>query len=266
MDSSMTFWQHLDALRSVIIRMALTITVAGVVMFIAMPWIFDHIILWPCRDDFPLYRLFDMSAVTGETAGKPFSVSLININLGSQLMVQMSTSMHLALVVTFPALIVMLWSFVSPGLYPREKRHAWRAFLFATTMFYLGVATAYIMVFPITLRFLSQYQLSGLITNTITLDSYIDNFMTITLIMGILFELPMLAWLLGKIGILDRSFFSRYRRHAIVILLVLAALITPTGDPFSLFVVFAPLYLLWELSAYLVPAATKSDSKAPVPE
>lgn len=260
----MTFWQHLDALRSVIIRMALTITVAGVVMFMAMPWIFDHIILWPCRHDFPLYRLFDMTALTGDgTRGAPFSVSLININLGSQLMVQMSTSMHLALVITFPILISQLWSFVSPGLYPNEKRHARRAFLFANTMFYLGVAVAYIMVFPITLRFLSQYQLSALITNTITLDSYIDNFMTITLIMGIVFELPLLAWLLGKIGIIDRRLFHHYRRHAIVALLVLAALITPTGDPFSLLVVFAPLYLLWELGAYLVPPAAKSDSKTP---
>ena len=110
----------------------------------------------------------------------------------------------------------------------------------------------YAFVFPIALRFLATYSLSSHITPVVSLDSYMDNFFTIVLLMGAVFELPLLAWLLGSIGLLHRSFFRRYRRHAIVALLVVAALITPTGDPFTLFAVFLPIYALWEFSAHLV--------------
>lgn len=260
----MSFWEHLDALRSTLIRMAVTLIGAMVVLFVAMPRIFDSVILWPCRGDFPLYRLFGVSGemlagwMPDFSGGDNFSVELININLGSQLMVQMSASVHLALVLTFPFLVYQLWGFVAPGLYERERRHARRAFLFANTMFYMGVATGYFMVFPLALRFLASYQLSEAIANTITLDSYMDNFMTITMLMGVVFELPLLAWLLGKAGLLTRGFFSRYRRHAIVVLLAAAGFITPTADPFSMFAVFLPLYILWECAAWLVPPAAST--------
>ena len=122
-------------------------------------------------------------------------------------------------------------------------------------MFYLGVTIGYFLVFPLTLRFLADYQLSESIPNTISIDSYMDNFLVIVLMMGTVFELPLLAWLLGKMGFLTRGFFSKYRRHAIVALLIDAALITPTGDPFTLFVVFMPIYGLWEFSSRLVKAS-----------
>ena len=120
-------------------------------------------------------------------------------------------------------------------------------------MFYLGIAVGYFLVFPLTLRFLADYQLSEAVPNTISIESYMDNFFIITFMMGIVFELPLLAWLLGKIGFLTRSFFGNYRRHAIVVLLVIAAMITPTGDPFTLAAVFFPIYFLWEFSSRLVP-------------
>ncbi len=109
-------------------------------------------------------------------------------------------------------------------------------------------------MFPLTLRFLADYQLSALIPNQISLDSYMDNFMMLILVMGIVFELPLVAWMLGKAGIVSRGLFNRYRRHAVVALLVAAAVITPTGDPFTLMVVYLPLYLLWELSALTLPS------------
>jgi len=126
-------------------------------------------------------------------------------------------------------------------------------------MFYLGVAVGYYLVFPLTVRFLSDYQLSELVPNVISLDSYTDTFVTIVFLMGVVFELPLLAWLLGRMGLLTRNFFALYRRHAIVALLVLAAVITPTGDPFTLFAVFIPIYLLWEFSATLVPKSAPTD-------
>lgn len=119
-------------------------------------------------------------------------------------------------------------------------------------MFFLGVAVGYFVVFPITLRFLADYHVSELIPNQISLDSYMDTFLMLIFILGIVFELPLLSWLLGKLGVIHREFFRKYRKHAIVILLILAAIITPTGDPFTLTIVFLPLYLLYELSALLV--------------
>ena len=128
-----------------------------------------------------------------------------------------------------------------------------RAFLFGVAMFFLGVAVGYYLVFPIILRFLADYHVSAMVPNQVSLDSYMDTFLMMVFFMGVVFELPLLSWLLGSIGVLDRSFFSKYRRHAIVALVVLAAIITPTGDLFTLAVVFLPLYLLYEVSALLVP-------------
>lgn len=251
-DSSMSFWAHFDVLRGVLFRIGIVTVGLSVLFFILMPRIFDAVILAPCHGDFPVYRLFDI--IAGDPSGGSFELSLINTRLASQLSIHLSTSFELALVVGFPVVIYLLWRFVKPGLYPSERRHAVRAFLAGNLMFYLGVAVGYFLIFPLTLRFLATYQLSELIPNTITIDSYMDNFTVIILVMGIMFELPLLGWLLGKMGLITRVFFSRYRRHAIVALLVLAALITPTGDPFTLLIVFIPLYLLYEGTALLVTA------------
>ena len=171
----------------------------------------------------------------------------------------MSASCWLALVVSFPVIIYLLWGFIKPGLYENERKGARMAFLFGNLMFYVGVCVGYFMVFPLTVRFLSDYQLSEMIPNQISIDSYMDTFITVVMMMGLFFELPLLAWLLGGMGLLHRNFFNTYRRHAIVALLILAAIITPTGDPFTLFVVFAPIYLLWEFSAFLVKKDVVSE-------
>lgn len=260
---SMSFWAHLAELRNALLHIAILLGALFVGFFIFMPEFFDNVILAPCSPDFPVYRLFDLIAGDGvfipDLSASANAISLININLGTQLLTQMSASLWMALTFGFPFIIYRLWLFVRPGLYERERRGAKRAFFFGNIMFYLGVATAYFLIFPLILRFLSDYQLSSRIENTITLDSYMDTFYLINLSFGIIFELPLLIWLLGRIGILSRAFFRRFRRHAIMALLILAALITPTGDPFTLFIVFFPLYALWELSAILVPKPQPDD-------
>ncbi len=248
----MNFWGHVDVLRKMLVRMAIVIFAFAAAFFVFMPWIFDNIILAPTKGDFFLYKLFDSISQDG-IFSSDFSVELINIKLASQFFTHMSASCWMAFVFAFPILIYLLWGFVSPALYPEEKRGIGRAFFFGNLMFYLGVAVGYALVFPITLRFLADYQLSELIPNVISLDSYMDNFIMLCLMMGILFEMPLLAWLLGKMGFLSRYFFKKFRRHAVVALLILAAVVTPTGDPFTLTVVFVPIYFLWELSSYLVP-------------
>ncbi|MBR1726496.1 MAG: twin-arginine translocase subunit TatC, partial [Muribaculaceae bacterium] len=187
------------------------------------------------------------------TLGGDFHVDLINIQLASQLYIHLSTSFWLAVVLTFPILLYLLWTFIAPALYQNERRGVRRAFFFGVAMFYLGVAVGYYVVFPIILRFLADYHVSALVPNQVSLDSYMDTFLMMVFFMGVVFELPLLCWLLGNVGVLHRNFFARYRRHAIVALVVLAAMITPTGDLFTLAVVFVPLYILYEVSALLVP-------------
>lgn len=251
----MTFWEHIDVLRRILLRMAIVILIFAIGLFVFMPWIFDNIILAPTKGDFFTYQLFENISgnIIPGLSSEDFNIKLINIELSSQFFIHMSTSCWLAIVLAFPFLIAMLWGFISPALYNEEKRGLKRAFAFGNIMFYLGVAVGYLLVFPITMRFLAEYQISELVPNIISLDSYMNNFIMICLMMGIIFELPLLAWLLGKMKLLTKSFFKRYRRHAIVALLILAAIVTPTGDPFTLCIVFIPIYTLWEFSAYLVP-------------
>lgn len=259
----MSFWDHLDALRCVLVKMAVVLIAIAVVLFMLMPRIFDAIIMAPCDGNFVLYRLF--ARITEAIPGVPtfstsdFHVNLINIQLASQFFIHMSTSFYLALVLSFPVMMYLLWTFVSPALYQHEKRGVKTAFFLGNIMFFLGVAVGYFVVFPITLRFLADYHVSSIVPNQISLDSYMDTFMMLLFVMGLIFELPLLSWLLGSVGVLHREFFSRYRRHAVVLLLVLAAFITPTGDPFTLTIVFLPIYVLYELSAWLVPVSQPSD-------
>ena len=253
----MSFWDHIDALRAVLIRVVVVLVAATVGLFAVMPSIFDSVILAPCHGDFVLYRLFER--MTSSVSWLPqfstqgFLVELINIKLASQFFIHMSSSFWLALVLTFPFVLYQLWTFIAPALYPNEKRGVKLAFFMGCLMFFLGVAVGYFVVFPVTLRFLADYHVSAMVPNQISLDSYMDTFLMLIFVMGVIFELPMVAWLLGSLGVLHRGFFKTYRRHAVVALLALAAIITPTGDPFTLMVVFLPIYLLYELSAYLVP-------------
>ncbi len=251
-----SFWGHLEDLRKMLVKMAIVIALFMAVFFAYMPSLFDNVILAPCHGDFILYRLF--AKITQGLPYLPdfstegFDVELINTKLASQFFTHINTSFWFAIIFSFPFLLYFLWSFVSPALYPKEKKGAKMAFSLGTVMFFIGVAVGYFLVFPITLRFLYEYRLSNAIENWLSLDSYIDNFMMLNLIMGVVFELPLLAWALSAAGILRRSFFKKYRRHAVVALLILAAVITPTGDPFTLLIVFLPIYLLFEFSALLV--------------
>lgn len=261
----MGFWDHLEVFRGVLLKICATVACAAVVLFIFMKKLMDSVILAPCRTDFPLYRLLDFLGNGTDSVWMPnlgtsgFEVKLINIELASQFFIHLSLSCWLAVTLTFPIILYMLWTFVKPGLYENERRGATKAFALGNVMFFAGVATGYFLVFPLTLRFLAGYQLSEQIPNTIAITSYIDNFLVIILLMGIVFELPLLSWMLGKMGLLHRSFFSRYRRHAIVVLLIMAAIITPTGDPFTLFMVFLPIYALWEGSALLLPKNRETE-------
>lgn len=255
--TEMSFWDHLEVLRWAIIRVLGVFVVFFIIMLWLMPRIFSTFVLGPTSGHFFVYQA--LSKWTHGVFGfdPNFHVQIININVASQFMTHINTSMAFAAVLAFPGLVYEVWKYIKPALYSNEIRNVRKAFAGGTFMFYLGCAMGYLLVFPFTFRFLVEYDLSPEIVNQINLQSYINNFTMLILIMGIVFEMPLLAWLLSSVGVLHREFLTTYRRHAIVILLVLAAFITPSGDPFTLMLVFVPLYLLYELSVRVVKPSKK---------
>lgn len=251
-EGAMSFWDHLEVLRWALFRSACVLAVVMVGTFTAMPYIFDKFVLAPTTGDFFVYQWISELSHGLMTFDPNFSVQIININVASQFMTHISTSISFAAVIAFPYFIYEIWRFIEPALYENEIRHIRPAFFGGTIMFYLGCSVGYLLVFPFTFRFLTEYQLSTSIENQINLSSYIGNFTMLILVMGIVFEMPLLSWLLSQLGILHKSFLREYKRHAIVVLLVAAAIITPSGDPFTLMLVFVPLYLLYEVSIWVV--------------
>lgn len=261
-EGSLTFWEHLEVLRWSIFRVAIVVLLAMIVIFIAMPHIFTTFVLGPTTSEFFLYRwlgsLGSLPLMPDFSAGE-FKVDIININVASQFLTHISTSFWFSLIVAFPYLVFEVWRFIAPALYDNEKLSVMTAFLFGTVMFYLGCAVGYTFVFPFTFRFLAEYQISAEVANQISLNSYMSTFMGMVFIMGLVFELPLLAWLMSKLGLINKSFLKKYRKVAVAVLLVLAAAITPTGDPFTLSIVFLPLYALYELSIQVVRDEVPED-------
>ncbi|MDR2497909.1 MAG: twin-arginine translocase subunit TatC [Tannerellaceae bacterium] len=262
----MSFWDHLEELRWTIFRSLLALLIFAIGFFALMRGehgIFDSIIMAPTRGDFLTYRLFcnvgSYFSFLNDFCDEAFRIEIINIKLATQFFTHMTTSFWLALVLTFPYLMFEVWKFVSPALYENEKKNVRWVFLFGTAMFFVGCAIGYYLVFPLCLRFLATYHVSEAITEQVSLDSYMDNFLMLIFVMGIIFEMPLVSWLLSQLGLLRRNFFHKFRRHAIVILLIAAALITPSGDPFTLAIVFIPLYALYELSAFFVKPSPPPD-------
>ena len=250
----MSFWDHLEVLRWVLLRCVIALLIAAVAWFVVLPHIFDSFVLGATKGDFFLYRwlggLFALFS-PGESGAEDFSATVVGIRVASQFMTHIRIALLFALVTVFPYLLFEIWRFVKPALYPHEKRRIGFGFAFGGGMFFLGCAVGYCLVFPLTFRFLADYRISSSLENVISLDSYIGTFLAIIFVLGLCFELPMLTMVLSRLGIITRSLLRKYRRHAAVILLVLAAVITPTGDPFTLTVVFLPLYLLYELGIVL---------------
>lgn len=239
---SLTFWDHLDELRAVLIRIFVITAVAAVAVFYLKDELFA-IVLAPRSSDFITYRLMGI---------EPFSISLMNIGLTEQFMIHMRTAFYAGILVVSPYILYQLFRFVSPALYENERRYATTLVTSGYVMFMLGTALNYFLIFPLTVKFLGTYQVSDDVANMLTLQSYVDTLIMMNLVMGIVFELPVVSWLLAKMGLINAGLMSRWRRHAIVAILIVSAIITPTTDAFTLFVVALPIWLLYELSIGIV--------------
>lgn len=249
---AMTFWDHLDVLRGSLLRMAAVTVACAVVAFAFKDAVFAAI-LAPKHDDFILYRLLaGVNSWLADGSPSSFHVELINTGLAEQFKIHVKTSLYVGLMAASPYCLYELFRFVSPGLYPKERRYGVRAVVSGYVMFLLGVALCYFLIFPLTFRFLGTYQVSPDVENLITLQSYMDTLLVMCFLLGILFELPIVCWVLGKLGILRRTFMRRYRKHAVVVILVVSAIITSTSDIFTLCIVALPICLLYEVSTFLV--------------
>ncbi len=254
--SEMTFWDHLDELRSSLLRILVVVVLLAIGLFFLLPSLFDPVILGPCFGDFITYRWFcslgNLFGLSSPFCDASFNVAMINLELTAQFLLHLRVAFLLSLVLGCPYLLYEIWRFVKPAFYANERKAFSLAFLLGGGLFYTGVLLCYFFIFPITLRFLIGYQVSSHVLNQLSLASYMSTFLNMHLVFGLVFELPMVALILSRMGLITRAFFKRWRRHAIVLLVFLAALITPTGDPFTLALVSVPLYLLYELSARLV--------------
>ncbi len=254
-----SFWEHLDVLRAAIVRIVAVAVVFGIAAFCFKEELFA-VVLAPKNDGFITYRLFNRIAAWagGETGS--FAVQLINTGLAQQFIIHMKTALCAGVLCASPYILYQLLRFVSPALYANERKYVVRVVGGGYAMFVVGVLVSYFLIFPLTFRFLGTYQVSGDVANLITLDSYISTLVLMCLSMGIVFEIPILSWLFAKLGFLSAGFMCRYRKHAIVIILVVAAIITPTSDVFTLSLVALPMWLLYEVSILLVDRVKKQTS------
>jgi len=248
---TMTFWDHLDELRGVIVRMLLVIMLVAIVAFVMKDELFT-VVLAPRTSDFITYRLMGV---------EPFEIHLMNTGLTEQFMVHLKTAVYAGVLVASPYIIYLLFGFVAPALYDKERHFATLLCVSGYLMFMLGTALNYLLIFPLTLKFLGTYQVSEDVANMLTLQSYMDTLLMMNLVMGIVFELPVVSWLLGRMGVINAQMMQAMRRHAVVAILILAAIITPTTDAFTLFVVALPIWLLYELSIVIVRMTKQTNTE-----
>jgi len=252
-EGEMTFLQHLEELRWHIIRSVIAVVVGAIVAFILKDFIFDKVILAPKNPDFLTNRLLCRLA---DIVNAPVlcinqnPLSLISIKMSGQFTTHITISLIAGVIMAFPYIFWEFWSFFRPALYEKERKHARGAVMAASSLFIIGILFGYYVISPLSINFLSSYRVSDLVDNQINITSYIGSVTSVALSAGLTFELPIVVFFLARIGIITPEFMSKYRRHAIVVVLILAAVITPP-DVFSLILVSIPLVLLYEVSIFI---------------
>ncbi len=264
-EAEMSFFDHLEILRWHIIRAVIVIICLAVFFFTYIDYIFEHIIMGPKNLDFWTYQ---MMCKVGEALNlegfcvEKIPFELINTDLGGQFMLQINSCLLLSLAAGFPYLLFEIWLFIKPALTDIERRSAQGFVLYATILFIIGALFGYYIVVPLSVNFLANVSVSDLINNQITIDNYLSTIATLTLGCGIIFLLPILVFILSKLGIMTPEFMRASRRYAIVIILTIAAIITPTADIITLLTVSAPMFILYELSIMVSSNVKKKKLQA----
>lgn len=255
----MSFLQHLEELRWHLVRASAAVLVCGVGIFLNKQFVFDHIILAPKDPSFITNRFFGWLAVQLNSPDlaintKPFQ--LINIDMAGQFSMHLNIAIIGGIIISIPYILWEFWRFVRPALYENERKHVTSAVIYSSALFILGISFGYYLIVPLTTHFFGGYQVSETVLNQINLTSFISSVTTIVLGSGIVFELPIVMFFLTKVGLAGTSFYKKYRKHAFIALLCLAAIITPP-DAFSMLLVTGPLALLYELGILMARLVEK---------
>ena len=245
-----TFSEHLDTLRKMLTRVVVVVFLLSVITFVSKDLLFD-LILAPCSPDF----------VTFESVNKVLLWFGIDNQLyGDDIDLITTLALYMGLLIASPYIVYELFGYISPALHEKEKSYSIRLGVAVYILFVLGLLLSYFILFPIACRFLASYRVSQRVTAMISLDSYISTFVSLTLMMGVVFQLPVIAFLMAKMGIINKQVMKQYRKHVFVVILLLAAVITPP-DAMTLIMVSAPLYLLYELSIVVVKVSSSTSKK-----
>lgn len=259
----MTFWEHLDALRGHLFRSALAILGFAILAFLNREIIFDKIILAPKESSFItnqiLCKLGKWIHVDGLCIGD-YNIEIINLNLSGQFSSHMSISFFSGLILASPYVIWEIWRFLKPALYEKERRHSRGAVLAMSLLFIIGVLFSYFLIVPLTLNFFGTYSISNMVVSQISLASYISTVVSVTFSLGVVFELPVFVYFLSKVGIITPDFLKRSRKYMIILIITIAAIITPP-DIISQILVSIPLLALYELSI-VISAKTSRTNKS----
>ena len=262
--NEMSFLDHLEELRWHLIRSTLAIVIIGCVAFVMRGFIFDTIIFGPKNLDFPTYRFFCNIAtffgIDSEFCGDSLPFTIQSRLMAGQFSAHIWTSIWAGVIVGFPYILWELWRFISPGLYEKERKHSRGFILTASLLFFLGVLFGYYVVAPLSINFLGTYQVSHEVTNEIDLASYIGTVRAAVIACGIMFELPIVIYFLTKVGLVTPEILKKYRKIALVIVLILSAIITPP-DVTSQIVVAIPVLILYQISIYISKLVTKQEAK-----
>lgn len=251
-DNSLTFGEHLDILRKMLVRVCCVVVLLMLVTFFFKETVF-RLLLAPCQSGFTTFeRLRSMLRDIGlDVDLYPGNITLITTDISSQFMAHLSVSFYVGVMLSSPYIVYELLRYIAPALYDNERRYAFRIIGAVYLLFFLGMAVSYWILFPVSSRFLASYNVSPDVKAMVTLDSYMSLFISLTILMGIVFQLPVIAVSLARMGIIDHRFMATYRRHAFILIVIVAAIITPP-DILTLLIVAFPLYLLYEVSLICV--------------
>jgi sec-independent protein translocase protein TatC len=244
--NEMSFFEHIEVLRWHLIRAMAGVVIVSIAVFAAKNFVFQYVILGPTSPDFITYRFFcDLSP---GFCFYPQNLQIITRDIQEQFISHIKVSLWLGFIISFPYIFYEFWKFIKPGLYKNEIRAARGMVFICSILFLFGVSFGYFLICPVAITFLSAYSVSPEIANTTTLAALVNSITMFTLPTGLIFEMPVVMFFLAKIGLVTGSFLSRYRRHSVVIITIVSAVITPSPDVFTMLMVGIPLYLLYEIS------------------
>lgn len=258
-ENNLSFGEHCEELRRAVLRCLVVWGIVAISLFCFRDLLFS-IVFAPAKSNFCTYQFLHHLADRcglGDVATQTSDILFINFNLTRPLVAHIQVAMAGALLLTTPFIVAQCFRFIAPAIHKGKRLYSAFVLCIAILLFYIGGAVAYFVVFPFAFRFLALYQIEEVVFNQIALDSYLSMILTLTLLMGLCFEIPMALYILSKIGIVDRTWLIRYRKHAVVVICIIAALITPTTDVFTMLLVIIPFYLLYEASILIIRKSTR---------